>query len=110
MAPLGRGLDNVAVLVGGDTVLRVALEPDPAARAGRIRREAALLRAVAPVAPVAVPLPTTVAPEDGWIAHPLLPGRPLLEVEPATRARLAPAVGTVLGRLIAAVAATAPPP
>ena len=110
IGPLGRGLDHVAVLVGGDTVLRVALEPDAAARAEGIRREAGLLRAVAAVAPVAVPLPTAVAPEDGWIAHPLVPGRPLLEADPATRARLAPAVGAVLGRLMKAVAALPPPP
>ncbi|HTI33860.1 MAG TPA: aminoglycoside phosphotransferase family protein [Miltoncostaea sp.] len=110
VGPLGRGLDHVAVLVGGDTVLRVALDPDAPARAEAIRREAGLLGAVAVVAPVAVPLPTAVAPEDGWIAHPLLPGRLLLEADPALRARLAPAVGAVLGRLMAEVAALPPPP
>ena len=106
--PLGRGLDHVAVLVGGDVVLRVALEPDPAARAAGVRCEAALLRAVAAVAPVAVPVPTAVAPADGWLAHPLLPGAPLAEAAPETRARWAAATGAALGRLMAAVAALTP--
>jgi aminoglycoside phosphotransferase (APT) family kinase protein len=110
VSPLGRGLDHVAVLAGGDTVVRVALEPDPAARAGAIRREAALLGAVAAVAPVAVPAPSRVEPEAGWLAHPLLPGVPLLDADPAVRARLAPAVGAVLGRLMAAVAGLPAPP
>jgi aminoglycoside phosphotransferase (APT) family kinase protein len=105
VSPLGRGLDHVAVLVGGDTVVRVALEPDPAIRAAAIRREAALLRAVGAVAPVAVPAPTRVEPEAGWLAHPLLPGTPLLEAEPEARERIAPATGAALGRLMAAVAA-----
>jgi hypothetical protein len=110
VSPLGRGLDHVAALVGGDTVLRVALEPDPAGRAEAIRREAELLRAVAAVAPVAVPAPSRVEPEAGWLAHPLLPGSPLLEADAGDRARLAPAVGALLGRLMAAVAALPAPP
>ncbi len=104
VSPLGRGLDHVAVRVGGDAVLRVALEADPAARAAAVRREAALLRAVAAVAAVAVPVPVRVEPDDGWMLQPLLQGTPLLHATPAVRARLAPAVGGALGRLIAAVA------
>ena len=110
VSPLGRGLDHVAVLVGGDTVLRVALEPDPAERAAATHREAELLRAVAAVAPVAVPAPSRVEPAAGWLAHPLLPGAPLIEVDPGVRAGLAPATGAVLGRLMAAVAGLPAPP
>jgi aminoglycoside phosphotransferase (APT) family kinase protein len=106
--PLGRGLDNVAVLVGGDTVLRLALDPDPVARADRIRREAGLLRLVAAVAPVAVPVPARAEPDDGWLAHPLLPGTPLLDAPPDARARAAAPTGAVIGRLMAAVAALTP--
>ena len=43
LSVLGRGLDNVALLAGGDRVVRVAVEPDAALRARRVRREAALV-------------------------------------------------------------------
>ncbi len=110
--PLGRGLDHVALLVGGDTVVRVALERDPAVRAAAVRREETLLRAVAgavmDVVPLAVPLPSHVAPRDGVLAHPLLPGTPLGDADAATRARVAEATGALLGRLMAAVAGLTP--
>jgi aminoglycoside phosphotransferase (APT) family kinase protein len=57
-----------------------------------------------------VPAPSRVEPHAGWLAHPLLPGVPLLDAGAPVRARLAPATGAVLGRLMAAVAAVPAPP
>ncbi len=110
--PLGRGLDHVALLVGGDTVVRVALERDPVERGLAVRREAALLQAVwaavAGVLPLAVPVPSHVDPVQGVMAHPLLPGTPLGDADAATRARVAAATGALLGRLMSALADLTP--
>lgn len=112
VTPLGRGLDHVALLVGGDTVVRVALERDPAARAAAVRREAALLAAVAAavpgVLPVAVPFPAYTSPLEGVTAHPLLPGSPLADADTGTRTRVAEATGALLGRLMALLAGLTP--
>jgi aminoglycoside phosphotransferase (APT) family kinase protein len=109
---LGRGLDHAAILVGGDTVVRVALEADPVARAAAVRREAAVLRAVASavagVVPVAVPVPSLAEPAAGVMAHPLLPGTPLADVAPAARERAAAPAGATLGRLMSVVAGLTP--
>jgi aminoglycoside phosphotransferase (APT) family kinase protein len=72
---LGHGLDNVAHLAG-DLVLRTAGGPD-------VVREAALLTVLAPRLPLPIPAPRFVDAENGVLAYPLLPGRPLLGRTPA---------------------------
>ncbi|MEV4134792.1 phosphotransferase [Dactylosporangium sp. NPDC049742] len=67
---LGRGLDNTAFLAGG-LVLRVA-------EAATVRREAALLDALAGRVSLPVPAVRFADAETGVLAYPLLPGRPLL--------------------------------
>lgn len=93
IVPLGRGGDHRAYLVGDELVVRVGADD--------ARREAALLAAVAAVAPIAVPAP--VLAEDGVLAYPRLPGVPLLGVPAATRAALAAVVGDALGALLHAL-------
>jgi aminoglycoside phosphotransferase (APT) family kinase protein len=70
--PLGTGLDNEAWVVGDDLVVRFGAETDAA-------REAALLRAVAEVSPLPVPVPVFVAPEYRCLAYRRLPGTPLAD-------------------------------
>src|SRR3954454_14130072 len=91
---LSSGLDNVAYEVG-DLIVRVARRPDPAALA----REAALLSLVARVSPLPIPRPVIVAAEQGLLAYPTLPGRPLLDVPTSQRPALA--VASALGELLA---------
>lgn len=95
---LGRGLDNVAHVVGdaaGDLVLRVADGPE-------VRREAALLRVLAPRLPLPIPAPRFADTDEGVLAYPLLPGRPLLGRVPA------PGVAAQLGRFLRALHAIDP--
>ncbi|WP_136519465.1 aminoglycoside phosphotransferase family protein [Cellulomonas telluris] len=93
---LGSGLDNVAVVVDG-LVVRVAAQEDPGRRARAVAREAWLLRALGGVLPLPVPVPAVVAPQDGLLAYPLLPGRPALELLGAVDAA---AVGAALGAFL----------
>jgi aminoglycoside phosphotransferase (APT) family kinase protein len=67
---LGRGLDHTAFLAGA-LVLRVSDGPD-------VAREAELLRTLAPRLSLPVPTPRFADEDDGVLAYPLLPGRPLL--------------------------------
>ena len=97
--PLGSGTDHVAYLVDDRLVVRFAADGDPA----RVEREAAVLDAVAPVTPVAVPRPVFVVPEEGCIAYERLPGVPLLDVPGAVRGEHAAVVGTRLGGLLRAL-------
>lgn len=100
-AVLGSGLDHHAYLVG-DHVLRLRGEDD----AEDLTREAALLALVADRCPVPVPVPTLAG--ASWIAYPLLPGTPLLELDPARRAHRAEAVASALGAVLARLWATPP--
>ncbi|MFN8109426.1 MAG: aminoglycoside phosphotransferase family protein [Thermoleophilia bacterium] len=96
IGPLGAGLDHRAVCVDGEWVLRVARSP------GRpVTDEAALLRIIAEVSPVAVPEVTWCDPGAGAMLHRLLPGTPLL----GRRVGDPPAVGRLLADLLNALAA-----
>lgn len=101
---LGEGEDNAAFAVGGELVVRCSTHDDPDERSRRVIREARLLRAVAAVSPLPVPVPRFVAVGDGCLGYLRLPGRPLLELEPARRTRHATAIGAALGGLVAALA------
>lgn len=92
---LGGGLDHHAVRVG-ELVVRVG-----ARDAGR---ERAVLELVRRRCPVAVPAP--VAGGEGWMAYPLLPGAPLLTLDPRVRAALAGPTADMLGRVLARLWAT----
>jgi aminoglycoside phosphotransferase (APT) family kinase protein len=96
--PLGAGLEHTAY-AAGDLVVRLALEPDP----DEVAREARLLVLVAGYSPVPVPRPVFTVPEVGCLAYRRLPGTPLLDA-PRDPAAAAP-IGTVLGRLLAALRA-----
>ncbi len=92
---LGGGLDHHAVRVG-ELVVRVG-ERD-------VGRERAVLELVRRRCPVAVPAP--VAGGEGWMAYPLLPGVPLLTLDPRVRAALAGPTARSLGRVLARLWAT----
>jgi aminoglycoside phosphotransferase (APT) family kinase protein len=94
VSELGHGLDNTA-FVAGDLVLR-------AGDGGSVAREARLLQRVGARVPVPVPAPRFADRENGVLAYPLLPGRPLLgRAAPAGSARL-------LGRFLRALHAIEP--
>lgn len=95
---LGGGLDHRAYVVG-EFVLRLRADDDDG-----FDREAALLAAVRRCC--AVPVPAPVASGAAWMAYPLLPGVPLLELEPERRACHADAVARTLGGVLAALWAT----
>jgi aminoglycoside phosphotransferase (APT) family kinase protein len=99
VARLGEGLDNAAFEVNGELVVRASKEADPARRGESVRREAALLAAVARISTLPVPEPVFSDPEAGVVAYRRLPGRPLMDLPGADPARLAPALGRFLGRL-----------
>ena len=98
---LASGLDHAAYEVDGNLIVRVASHPDPIARAGQVERETRLLRVVATVSPVAVPVPLLTDPDRGCIAYAKLPGEPLLALPDAV-AHAAP-VGAALGGFLAAL-------
>lgn len=93
MKRLGAGVDNVAYLID-DLVVRFR-RTDP----GAVSREARVLRAVAAVSPIAVPVPEFVDPVGGCLAYRMLPGVPLLSVAGWDAGEL----GRGLGRLLAAL-------
>jgi aminoglycoside phosphotransferase (APT) family kinase protein len=99
VARLGEGLDNAAYEINDELIVRSSKEPDPASRGEAIRREAALLAAVAGLSTLPVPEPIFVDAEAGVLAYSKLPGLPLMEHPVADPARLAPALGRFLGRL-----------
>lgn len=96
---LGSGLDNVAYDVNGELVVRQRRDPDLVRRSTGVRREAALLTAVAAWSTLPVPEIVFVDESAGVISHHLLPGRPLLDRPDVDPARLAPALGSFLSRL-----------
>jgi aminoglycoside phosphotransferase (APT) family kinase protein len=104
VVPLGAGEDNAAFAVGSALVVRCSTHPDRGERSARVLREARLLRAVAEVSSLPVPVPLFVAADDGCLGYLRLPGRPLLDLAPADLARQATVVGAALGGLIAALA------
>lgn len=92
VVPLGAGLDNVAYEAGGELVLRRPRGDDSGgddsggdgsggddsgARLGAVRREAALLTAVAAVSSLPVPEPVFVDEPTAILAYRKLPGVPL---------------------------------
>lgn len=95
VVPLGEGQENVAVLVDGVLVVRVARDPST------VGGEVALLSLVRPRLPVAAPEVVWSDAAAGALAYRVLDGTPLLG-RPVGDAR---AVGAVLGASIAAVAA-----
>jgi aminoglycoside phosphotransferase (APT) family kinase protein len=80
-------------------VVRKSKEADPALRADAIRREAALLAAVARISTLPVPEPAFADPEAGFIAYRRLPGHPLMYHPVAEPALVAPELGRFLGHL-----------
>nr|KEP23136.1 hypothetical protein DA06_11740 [Georgenia sp. SUBG003] len=97
--PLGSGLDHTAFEVDGDLVVRLSTDADRAERSSEVRREAELLRRVARISPLPVPVPLLTDPDGGLLAYRKLPGDPLLGA-PDTAVR-AGAVGAALGELLA---------
>ncbi|MFI6813607.1 phosphotransferase [Nonomuraea sp. NPDC050328] len=86
---LGEGVDNVAWEINGEYVVRVgkgAVNP----------AEVAILRAVAEVSPLPVPVPVHADPEAGVLAYRKLPGVPLIDGPAVDPVRLAPALGGFL--------------
>ncbi|WP_432971895.1 phosphotransferase family protein [Dactylosporangium sp. CA-233914] len=93
--PLGRGLDNTAYLVDGAWVVRFPGDPE----ALDVEREARLLREIAGVLDgiVAVPEPAFVA--DGAMGYALLPGVPLMLLQPPDLTAIADTLASVLTAL-----------
>ena len=100
---VGQGLDNLAYEVNGELIVRWSKEPDPAARAAVVDREARLLAAVAGISPLPVPEPAFAVPEWGCLAYRKLPGRPLLDLPEPWRSAKAGSVGATLGGLLTAL-------
>jgi aminoglycoside phosphotransferase (APT) family kinase protein len=98
VVPLGEGMDNAAFDVAG-LVVRIAKHPG----AARPEQEAAVLRAVARVSPVPVPVRRFTVPDLGVTAYDRLPGTPLIHLDARRRSPAARAIGDVLGRLLAAL-------
>jgi aminoglycoside phosphotransferase (APT) family kinase protein len=76
--PLGIGWDNTAYLVNGAYVFRF---PRRSFAVELIVREARVLPTIAPMLPLAVPVPTFVGEPDArfawpFVGYPMLPGRP----------------------------------
>lgn len=96
---LGTGTDHLVVEVDGTLVIRLTTG---SVRAGSIVDEAALLRALAGVVSVPVPLPVVVDEAAGALAHRRIPGLPLLGasgVDPLQRRRIAQSLGELLAEL-----------
>jgi hypothetical protein len=87
--PVGEGSDNLAYEVDGELIVRWSKEPDPAARAARVDREARLLAAVASISPLPVPVPSFTVAEQGCLAYRKLPGVPLLDLPSGNEGRTA---------------------
>ena len=99
MIELGEGLDNVSYEVNDELIVRKSKEADPASRSESIRREAALLAAVAELSTLPIPEPVFADPEAGVLVYLKLPGVPLIAHPLSEPTRLAPALGRFLGRL-----------
>jgi aminoglycoside phosphotransferase (APT) family kinase protein len=100
---LGEGLDNVAYLVNGELIVRFSKEADLEQRAVRVRREAAVLVAVADVSPLAVPMPKFSVAEQGCLAYVKVPGVPLRDVPRQVRLAHAASIAARLGEFLRAL-------
>jgi hypothetical protein len=98
VVPVGEGTDHLAFEVNGELIVRWSKEPDAAARAAGVDREARLLAAVAAISPLPVPEPGFTVPEQGVLAYGKLPGLPLLDLPRPRRSALG---GTLLVRDVA---------
>jgi aminoglycoside phosphotransferase (APT) family kinase protein len=103
VVPVGEGSDNLAYEVNGELIVRWTKEPDPAARAARVDREARLLAAVASISPLPVPEPSFTVAEQGWLAYPKLQGVPLLDLPQRQRGAYGGSVAAQLGELLTAL-------
>ena len=100
---VGEGSNNLAYEVDGKLIVRCSKEPDPAARAALVGREARLLAAVAGIAPLPVPTPSFTLPEQGCLAYGKLPGVPLLDLPRQQRSAHASSIAATLGGLLSAL-------
>ncbi|CAA9562166.1 MAG: putative phosphotransferase [uncultured Thermomicrobiales bacterium] len=100
---LGEGLDHVAYEVNGALIVRCSKEPDPARRAASVDRDARLLAAVAGIAPLPVPEPRFVIPEQGCLAYAKVPGVPLLDMPQRGRLAHGASIAATLGDVLAAL-------
>jgi aminoglycoside phosphotransferase (APT) family kinase protein len=100
---VGEGSDHLAYEVNGELIVRCSREPDPAARAAGVDREARLLAAVAAISPLPVPQPSLTIPEHGMLAYRKLPGVPLLDLPQPQRSAHDSAIAATLGELLAAL-------
>lgn len=100
---VGEGLDHLAYEVNGELILRCSKEPDPAARAAHLDREARLLAAVAAVSPLPVPELAFTVPEQGCLAYHKLPGLPLLDLPEPQRSAHGGSIAATLGELLTAL-------
>jgi aminoglycoside phosphotransferase (APT) family kinase protein len=103
VVPVGEGGDHLAYEVDGELIVRFGKEPDPAARAAGVDREARLLAAVAAISPLPVPEPVFTAAEQGCLAYRKLPGVPLLDLPRPQRSAHAGPVAATLGELLTAL-------
>jgi aminoglycoside phosphotransferase (APT) family kinase protein len=100
---VGEGTDNLAYEVNGELIVRWTKEPDAAARAARVQREARLLAAVAAISPLPVPEPSFTVAEQGCLAYRKLPGLPLLDLPQGQRSAHASSIAATLGELLTAL-------
>ena len=103
VVPVGEGGDHLAYEVDGELIVRFGKEPDPAARAAGVDREARLVAAVAAISPLPVPEPVFTAAEQGCLAYRKLPGVPLLDLPRPQRSAHAGPVAATLGELLTAL-------
>jgi aminoglycoside phosphotransferase (APT) family kinase protein len=103
VVPVGEGTDHLAYEVNGELIVRWSREPDAAAVAPAVKREARLLAAVAAISPLPVPEPSFTVPELGVLAYRKLPGVPLLDLPRSRRSAHAASVATALGELLNAL-------
>jgi aminoglycoside phosphotransferase (APT) family kinase protein len=100
---VGEGSGHLAYEVNGELIVRWSKEPDPAARAAQVDREARLLAAVATISPLPVPEPSFMVPEQGCLAYRRLPGLPLLDQPQLRRSAHASSIVATLGELLTAL-------
>ena len=101
--PFARGGDHTAYLIGERLLVRLAEDRGSASAAEAVEREVRVLKAVAELSPLRVPRVAFALPAEGCLAYELLPGVPLIEVEPASRASAAASVAERLGRFLTAL-------
>lgn len=94
LRPVGRGTAHLVFAVGPYIVRLVADSEETTARA--VQQEATLLARLQTRLPVSVPEPVIVAEDLGGIVYRSLPGRPLLDAQPADTSRLVEDVGSLL--------------